>query len=368
MKFLWYNDGYIRTYLSLKRNEQGAKEYCLGGQEYKNLYQLYKLFDPTPWGVLHDNTGHIQHPFNITIKNQYNYQKCNKTFGEVCLDVARKIYHGTDKKISVNWSGGIDSTAMLVALLQVVPHNELIVVCNQASVDEFPTFYKDVVKNQIETIDVRTWSDQATDFFCVSGDGGDNLWAQFDQAQWNAQHQLFALPWTSYIDPDQVSLSFVEEFCSWSGVKIQSVLDLRTWTHLCCKWQEKATKIYRDRPGLTISNGSSFFDYDTSFQNWTMSNLNLIASEQWANYKMPAKEFIFNYYPDKNYLANKTKEDSSSILLDSALWTIKNKCNKFAIDSDYVSHTLPSWPFIDPVQFENWNDQYHLIPNSVLEI
>lgn len=140
MKFYWYSEHYLKTYLRIKRQTPGITEHDFGDPRYKKLYNINRAFSAQPYGLLHDISGHVPHPFNIVTKTPYQYKPCNKNFGEVCLDVAKKIADSTTQKISVNWSGGIDSTSALVALLQTVPKDRLVVVCDQASVNEFPEF------------------------------------------------------------------------------------------------------------------------------------------------------------------------------------------------------------------------------------
>lgn len=368
MKFYWYSDGYLETYIQNKRDSLLASQYNFGDPRYKKLHQINKIFSPAPWGMLHDISNNVSHPFNVITENKYSYRLCDKNFKEVCLDVAKQIVDSTDRKISVNWSGGIDSTVALVSMLQTVPSDQLVVVCDQNSIDEYPTFYHDVIKNKIETISLATWFDRAPEFFSVSGDAGDTVWAIIDDTFWNNHHDSLNKNWRAWAKSDMIDFEFIEEFCSWSGVNINSVLELRTWFYLCCKWQDKATKIYRDRPRLTRSDAVGFYNYNNDFQIWTMNNLDKIVGPRWTDYKMPAKKFIYDYHDDKDYLYNKTKMDSPSIVYRSSLWQIKNNANKFAIDHTYHSHCLPSWPFVDQVQFEDWNDQHQLIPHNILEM
>lgn len=368
MKFYWYSDQFIKKYIQNKRQMPDITEHEFGDHRYKKLHLINKAFSSAPWGVLQDISNHVPHPFNVVTKTPYVYQPCNKTFGEVCLEVAKKIANSTDRKIAVNWSGGLDSTSVLVAMLQTIPHERLIVVCDQASINEYPGFYNDVIKDRIKTLDIFEWCDRATEFFTVSGDAGDTTWGVLDDSFWEKHHAKFNMPWKEWVaKKDWLDKEFVEEFCTWSGVNITTVLELRTWFYLCCKWQDKAMKFYVERPGLTDKDAVPFFDYDGSFHSWTINNLDKIIGPSWTTYKMPAKDFIYQYHPDQDYYKNKTKDYSFSMTDRSILWKIKTGTSKFAVDVNYGNHVLPSWPFVDQVQVENWNDQYQLIPAGVIE-
>lgn len=384
MKFYWYNNSHLRTYLQTKRKNPDTGVYDFGDPRYKKLNSIQRAFNPDPppgvvidnpfkidnmFGMLHDNSNHVPHPFNVVTKTPYQYRTCDKTFEQVCLDVAKKIADTTTQKISVNWSGGIDSTIALVALLRTVSPDRIAVTCDQSSIDEYPEFYRDFIKDRIETLDILEWCKRAPEFYSISGDAGDAVFGSILEPFWITTGTKLNMPWRDWLaDVDWVDKQFVEEFCTWSGVNIHTVLDLRTWFFLCCKWQDKAMKLYTDCPGLNKSNASPFFDYDDSFQIWTMNNLDQLSVPDWASYKMPGKDFIYQYHPDKNYYNNKTKGYSVNMTYRSVLWKIKSGTNKFAIDTNYGNHVVPCWPFVDQVHFENWNDQYHLIPPGLLEV
>jgi hypothetical protein len=367
MKFYWYNIENVRVYLRHKLKNPDAYEHKMGDVRYRKLYKINKLFSSNPWGMIHDITNHVPNPMNIQTNVAYNFVPTSNTFGEVSLATAEKIANSTDRKIAVTWSGGIDSTAALVALLQTVPSSRLTIVCDQNSINEFPAFYHEVIDKHIETMTHVEWFEKALDFFNVSGDAGDTVWGAIDNSFWDSQHQNFNLPWQDWMNRDIVNIDFVEEFCSWSGTTINTVLDLRVWFYLCCKWQDKAMRLYFNRPGLSLNTAVPFYNVDNSFQNWTMNNLESIIGPQWTDYKIPAKQFINDFFKDDDYFFNKTKVESTSMHWSTNLWTVKNNAACFALDTDYRNHSLPSWPLLDSVQIEDWNDRYQLIPASILQ-
>jgi hypothetical protein len=366
MKFYWYNNTDVRSYLRHKLKNPGVFEFKLGDVRYKNLYKLNRVFSDAPWGMIHDISGNVPNPLNVKSIIEYKFRPTESTFSSVALAAAKKIANSTYQRIAVTWSGGIDSTVALVALIQTVPAARLVVVCNQQSIAEFPSFYQEVIQPNIETITPSEWFARALEFFNVSGDAGDNVWGTIDQSFWEKHHHTFNNSWHNWIDQSLVDIDFVEEFCTWSGVNINTVLELRTWFYLCCKWQDKTVKFYFERPGLSAINAIPFYSVDNTFQNWTMNNLHQIIGERWTDYKVPAKQFINNFFNDNEYLVNKTKVESTSMISSIRLQYITNNTSKFALDTNYQAHTLPSWPIIDAVQFEDWNDQYHLIPQNIL--
>lgn len=365
MKFLWYEDRTIRSYLKQKQ-QRPVTEHEFGSANYKNLYHVNKLFSPAPWGMVHDISNHVAHPFHVVTDINYKFSTCDWSFDQVSLQVAETIVNRTNKPIAVCWSGGIDSTVALTALLQKCSPDRIHVVFNEHSVKEHPNFYHDIVKPRLQTLTHREWLEQFRNFYTVSGDVGDVVWGVIDQSFWQ-QHTHFNQPWSQWIlSQRSVDPEFIEEFCSWSGTEIRTVLELRTWFYLCCKWQSKSMMFFARTPGMTPAFGNGFFNHE-SFQSWTMNNMHRIIGQTWQDYKVPAKKFINDFYKDSEWFATKSKENSGSIEMWTTIKMILNDHATFAISDQYESLCYKSWPFVDPVYIEDWNDQYNLWPAQLFE-
>ena len=59
----------------------------------------------------------------------------NKSFKQICLETAQTLVD-TGKKLNICWSGGIDSTTVLFALMEVADPKQLKVFCNYSSIVE----------------------------------------------------------------------------------------------------------------------------------------------------------------------------------------------------------------------------------------
>lgn len=365
MSFYWFNQAVVSHYLKAKFKDASINDHYFGNDSYQKLHQLNRCFSSKPYGLQHDITNHVPHHFNIKTKTIYQYHNETRTFGDICIDTAKNIIRMTDRPIAVCWSGGIDSTAVLVALMQVIPLDRLTVVQNHASISEFPSFYEKKIKDRVKTISPLFLSQNYKDFFSVTGDGGDTVWGVIDDSFWKDYRDLVNLPWQDIIDRDLMSdMTFVEEFCSWSGVDIKSWLDLRIWFYLCCKWQDKCMRPYWLRHHITDKDTVAFFDIDSSFQHWTMNNLDKIIGKNWEDYKVPAKEFIYQYHNDEDYFRYKSKV--GSVYLEPELRSNYSQCMRLAVADDFLDRKLSCWPFIDYAELENFNKKYHLIP-QVLE-
>lgn len=365
MSFFWFSDKIFRYYLKAKFKNSLATEHDFGTDRYKKLHQINRCFSSSPWGMQHDITDHVAHPFDIKTKTRYRFSEETRSFGEVCLDTANKISAMTDRPIAVSWSGGIDSTAALVALLQILPADRLTVVCTKNSIEEFPSFYDHKIRDRLRVVDPGFYARHYQDFFAVSGDGGDAVWGVIDDSFWLTHSTGLHDPWQDCIDKNIMSdIDFIEEFCSWSGTDITTWLDLRVWFYICCKWQDKCMRPYYLRRGLTPRDTIAFYDTDT-FQHWTMSNRDKIIGDTWQDYKVPAKQFIYEYHGDMDYFRHKTKVCS---ILQPDLMTKSNHESywRIAVREDFSDHILPSWPFVDYAELEDFNDSCHLIPPELL--
>lgn len=368
MSFFWFNSHVIQCYLDAKFKNPDQTLHDLGDERYKKLYQLNHCFSSSPWGLQHDITDHVKHPFNVVTKTPYTYRSESRNFGDVCLDTAEQISNKTDRPIAVFWSGGIDSTTALVALMQTVDAKNLVVVCNQQSINEFPSFYEQKIKDRVRTISPEELHQHYQDFFSVAGNGGDNVWGMIDESFWHLHKDNIRLPWKDMIDRSKIDdLDFIEEFCSWSGVEIKTWLDLRIWFYLCCKWQDKVMFPYTLRQSLTDKDIVAFYDVNSSFQNWTMNNLDKIIKDRWADYKVPAKEFIYQYHRDIGYFENKSKYDSKYLVPDLITKSTYKFHKRIVVDENFSDPKFPSWPFVDYAEFEDFNDVHELIPAKLLE-
>lgn len=369
MKFLWYRFTTIREYLRYKRKNSSITEHDLGSDQYKNLYKINQCFSSNPWGLQHDITGHVPHHFNIVTRTTYSYKNITSSFEDVCINAATKLANSTDRPIALLWSGGIDSTSALVSLLSVVNSDRITVVCNNASIKEYPSFYNDIIKNKIKTISVQEWALSKQKYFTISGDGGDTVWAVIDDSAWATNSTVFNQPWKTILDKNIApDFEFIDEFASWSGVQINTWLELRAWYYICCKWQDKCTRLYTLRSDLTEQDACSFYDVDNTFQLWTMNNLDSIIGNSWQEYKMPAKKMIYKFHNDDDYLKNKSKVDSKGLNPKlNNLEILKETPTRFVLFEDYSSYTLPCWPFLDMYEIEKFNYEHRLIPLEVLE-
>lgn len=101
-----------------------------------------------------DRTNTIDFGFKYkTITPIPEYSIFTESFEQVCDNRATQLVTLAEQRncnINVMWSGGIDSTTALVALLRTGKKDRIRVVLSKASIGEYPKFYRDVVSKELE--------------------------------------------------------------------------------------------------------------------------------------------------------------------------------------------------------------------------
>jgi hypothetical protein len=370
MKFFWYNTDIVDFFLKVSHNITAD---AVGSSAYQSLVRLDKhMTGDNVLGFVHDTTNHVPHHFNIKTQTPYTYSQFFDNFETTSLTVAKKIVNATHKPIAVLWSGGIDSTHVLVSLLRVVSPSRITVVLSEDSVFEYSSFYNDIIQNQLTTISTVEWASAVDNYFTVSGHGGDALWGMlYDDFCVNTVLSDRNRPWQDVFAKNFCAdFDFFEEFCTWSGVEIRTYIEFRTWFYLCCKWQDQCNRLYMYSVDLGAHNSCAFYNFDNSFRLWAVHNLDKIIGSAWQDYKVPAKHMIFQYHNDLEYFKNKSKVKSHG--LDSTIYQYnsKNKLNnlkRFVIFDDYTTYNLPSWPKLNVEEWKKFNSEHELIPQNVLK-
>ena len=105
-----------------------------------------------------DRTGTLTTPIKVnSLFPMPTLCPMQKTYQEVCderaVEIMKQARH-LDSRVSVLWSGGIDSTAALVSLLKNSSRNDhkvLVVLMSGNSISENPNFYREHVRGKLTT-------------------------------------------------------------------------------------------------------------------------------------------------------------------------------------------------------------------------
>jgi hypothetical protein len=277
-----------------------------------------------------------------------------------------------NRTIAVMWSGGIDSTGVLTALIKNCTNlDQLEVFCSQKSILENPVFFKNHISNKIKCSHVRELdvSEQFIDNnILVHGDPGDCLFGpsmpMYEQLVTTGAHReswknhrkdlIHGIASVKTIIPgfadwyvNKVSDN-IEECEAFSPYKIDSVSDWWWWHYFNLKWEFSLLRpFFETRKDLrtTISQAhlkryadTVFFNSD-DFQNWSYSNLDNLCIDK-AHHKAPIKKYICEFDKNEFYMKNKPKTVSLAGVIANRPMVLNKDLYSYFSSDDGLSETM----------------------------
>jgi len=280
-----------------------------------------------------DRTGYFN-PFHISYDSIPTVGKFNKSWEECCMDAAKELWK-SGKPIELFWSGGIDSSGALIALLETKSNSDVLNIrYTQDSIDEFPLMWEKMVKGKNNPLPhkemlVNTLFENH-DIIKVTGECGDQC---FGSDALHANLDKYADDWETiftwpngklfnkssdapkdseqnYKNKKSQLVEILFENVDYSPVEIKTIFDLFWWCNFCFKWQDVNSRmIFTFSTTTEWQSTISFFNTE-NFQKWSIINHDIKHGGTWETYKQPAKEYINKYIKDETYRKNKTKEPS----------------------------------------------------------
>jgi hypothetical protein len=263
-------------------------------------------------------------PIPTNFDNTMNFEDC-------CIDRGNYLW-SKEKPITLYWSGGIDSTTALTSLLLTQPKGaDLKVVLTVESIAENNSYYEKI-KSTVDLEIIESTKSALYDskrFYgdsvLVNGECGDPTFGTFvvqnhveeldkdwkclfdwDDQFFNKGESLFA----GRISDLHDFIEFCEKYIALCPFEVRTTFDFTWWLAFALKWQW-IDRRFLGNVDYTLGwrNLYSFFN-NQEFQKWSIVHHDKKHKGTWKTYKWPAKEFIYKYNPDRDYLENKTKETS----------------------------------------------------------
>lgn len=276
----------------------------------------------------------------------------------------------SNKRIVVMWSGGIDSTVVLVSLLKTIPQNEyqdrLVVCMTTDSVLENFTFYKNFISTKIPTVHVSSIefnNDFLNQNILLHGDPGDALFGSGSRKfQPLIAQDQYLLPYKDNMD--LLYSCAVNQPSAWKAVvdkltanleespldQIVTIADWFWWQYINFKWEgslwrpfhgaglrkDHSTAISRENSLDYLKN--TYFNTDY-FQRWSYTNIHNFYPGGMRGHKHAPKKYIFEF--DHNEVFNKNKLKMPSLPLDMLNGVEHNLWERPAFyDENWVGYTL----------------------------
>jgi hypothetical protein len=266
------------------------------------------------------------------------------------------------------WSGGIDSTRVMVSFLENFSIAELKdrvkIICNENSIFENPNFYQKYIVTNFELINSENipWLFNGSALI-VTGEMNDELFGTN-----MLKNYLFINPGTytnkfnkqnifNYFSPriknDQATWLLVDSVINAAnkyGVVLENDADWWWYWNFCFKWQLCYLRLITlAMPSLWPTLDSRYMEnyihhfYSTDdFQLWSINTPEARIIKKWTDYKFQVKKEIFDFDGDQHYFETKTKRGS--------LFAVFNQRSLAeAIDSDFnLIKTLDTSVWYDP--------------------
>lgn len=299
------------------------------GMSYPNGYTdaLSVFAGKTGFYLLRDRFGVLNNhsPYRLYEPHIPMFRSdCTKEFSDIMDKRAEELIALSireNKILYVFLSGGVDSTALTIALLKASngDYKNIHIVYTKYSVEEYPLFFEYLEKTGI-TLQMASPGralDEAhakatQEGFAVSGWCADQLFGS--QINHNYQGWYFKdwRPWIGFDDAVQQ----LEEAFKIYGLPIRTFGEFAWFMNFSCKYDFVK---YTDVMLTGKITGCMIPFYDTEdFNSWSVSNfdiLHLHPQQETEHYKKQLKDYIFSFNKDTAYYKNKGKIGS---------WGLKN--------------------------------------------
>ena len=282
-----------------------------------------------------DTSMQILKPLPIDHKTSYS-------FADICSISAKKIVQKSlnkQQEITLLWSGGIDSTTALIAIfkeLKTLNKTHLLkIILSQESIDEFPIFFKHFIKKGLcyKCFTAPIFTALEPQSMTITGELGDQIFGGnmvYDYLDRTDIYDDYPAPFEKILFDyfqDQKSVQNVmalsKVFIEQAPFSLKSLYDVLWWFSFAGKWQVVSftmiAKSYQEgeMPLQLNENIIHFFDHN-EFQKWAIQNRKNQTHYTVKNYKYQAKEYIYAFFPDQEYLRNKRKEKSLKKVLGAS--------------------------------------------------
>lgn len=305
--------------------------------------KFFRIFNPNV--VFLDRT----HTIKIPIKTESLFpmpalQPFTRSFEDMCNARARELLdRGTrlGSDLHVMWSGGIDSTLLLVSFLKQARAGEkerIIVLLSEESINENPNFYRDHIRGKLRVDSSSSFPYLlGTPHLVIGGEHNDQLFgsdmvgkliARFGPQSMHAPYSrdtIFSFFDANLNDPETTHfyLDLFERLRDKAPVPIRSNFDFLWWINFSLKWQSVFMRMLtyvsvRNAPRIDrsyITERYVHFYGTEDFQLWSMNNMDKKIKGAWNTYKWPCKDIIYDYTKDADYRDNKIKRGSLYFLL-----------------------------------------------------
>lgn len=253
------------------------------------------------------------------------------TFAQLCDAIGAEIVAAAlaaGRQIDVLWSGGIDSTTALVAIMKAAAErgggDRVRVLLSLDSVHEYPRFFLHHINGRYRihgvTHPLAEFLDPAA--ITVTGEHGDQLFGSRLLESYVRRgvggvdyREILPLVLIERLrgprGVDRVR-RYLEPVVAAAPAPVRTLFDYLWWLNFALKWQEVTLRLaaFRGEEARAVYGSLRHFFRDDRFQAWSLAHASAREVPIWARYKDVAKQYILDFTGDAAYYRHKEKEDS----------------------------------------------------------
>jgi hypothetical protein len=369
-KLLNYHN--LEFYPTCKNPNQhsGHQQKIKNFDQYNSLLDINLCFSDRPGMDVRDRTKQTKMPFNLSVRPWIEPVSVSSSIEET-FELRVKEISLTSQKINILWSGGIDSTAIVVAFLKHYKSlDQLRIIHSVMSRKENPYFFLLLQQYpQIEIIEMGGdfYMEKTLDGIFVTGGAGDDLLASLDESffqklGWVGLNQS----WKNFFFKKNKNVEFInycEEFFSRSKRPIDTVLEARWWFYMICKMHPQAHS-----KGVLTSGDAlevSFFN-SQKFDDYIYFNTDkLLPGKTYNSYKKFIKDYILDFDKNNHYNKYKQKENSSQLHLYKIKKNILQNTQPIMYLSDGTCISVDALPFLSQSLYrQKYGDSLNYLFNT----
>ena len=316
-----------------------------------------------------DRTENIQIPFNVKLYDRFkmptDLTSYDLTYEQCCDRRANELYtlsKQLDKPLLIFYSGGIDSTLMLISFFKAIPENDrdrITVMMDYDSMKEYPAFYQTHIRGKLKTLPSASFDNYFNkQYIIVGGEFNDQLFGsdivikyanmftfeQITERYTRKNVSDFFVGCGMTVEQADIWFNLLDASCKAAPVAVITIFDFLWWLNFNFKWQAVFFRmLMRCRSTSQSHIDQNFVDTyyhhfygEEYFQVWSMNNHDKKIKDEWKTYKHHAKNLIYEFTQDADYRDNKTKSPSLY-----KLFTLRRTPKALTTDYDFIYDLEP---------------------------
>jgi hypothetical protein len=312
-----------------------------GMRRFRHFFSLYGI-----WALPVDRTGVMKTPVRDAARFPVpSLRPMKKSFEQLCNERAVQVLSDAERlgvRMYVLYSGGIDSSCLLVSLLKHATAEQkknMTVLLTNESIAENPRLYEEHIRGKLAIASSFGYADLiGTDCYILSAEhndmvmgsekigkllnafGAQHLNAAYDR---DLMNKFYGAMLGNDAELTDFYLDLYQRIADAAPIPIETNLEFLWWINFAFKWQ--ACYYYmllftsqKNAPLVTQEYLDSRFIsfYNTEeFQLWSMHNTDKRIKDTWKSYKYVCKDIIYDFTKDAEYRDHKIKRGSLGLLV-----------------------------------------------------